>query len=414
MKKKTAILLVVICLLAAILPACKSGGEPEPQSSEPKELPSVNVCVDMHNTSGLGKLLTSIPGNGEEFTIVPEIIPMEGEQRNGTLTRIRTEIMAGKGPDIFICECPSLGLWLPDGGQGLFPLPKQLMGNRTFLPLDSYIENAEYTDWDRLLPVIMESGRNDEGQLLVPMAYKISAVLYAKGDYALPEDFPNTYAGMRQSSDPVIRTAVGGGLADIMGELADYEKDEPAFTEEELLETAMLINTRIDIGQDVVIPEHEYIVFDRSDDHMEIPLRDTNYVMIPNCNNIGGITAEVSLYTAINRNTKCPDEAFKVIDFLLSKASQHSSDFYTQTVSGMPVHMDIGGSEAPFTGAWAMSEANFRELQKLWEQISVVNYPGPLDEALLEVSKITPCTQEEMEKKVHEQYVLIKMLLAES
>lgn len=413
MKRKLALLLILLCLMTAVLPACKSGGDPEPQSSEPQELPSVNICIDMRNTSGIGKLLTSIPGSGEEFVIVPEIIPTEGEKRDGALTRIRTEIMAGKGPDMFICECPSLGLWLPDDGQGLFPLPKQLMENRTFLPLDSYIENAEYTDWDRLLPVVMESGRNDEGQLLVPLAYRISAVLYDKNDYTPPEDFPNTYAGMRQSGDPVIRTAGGGGLADIMGELADYEKDEPAFTEEELLETALLINTRIDVGQEV-IPEHEYIVFDRSNDQIEIPLKDTNYVMLPNCNNIGGITAEVSVYAAINRNTKYPDEAFKVVDFLLNRNNQQSSDFYTQSVSGMPVNMDIGGSEAPFASPWTMSEANFQEFQKLWEQISVVNYPGPLDRALLEVSKITPCTQEEMEKKVHEQYILIKMLLAES
>lgn len=413
MKKKTAIILTIICLLTVILPACKSGGE-----SGPQELPSVNVCVDMRNTSGVSKLLTSTPGNGEKFNIIPKIIPAQGEERNGVLTRLRVEIMAGKGPDMFICECPAQGQWLPDGGQGLFPLPKQLMENRTFLPLDSYIENAEYTDWDRLLPAVMESGRNDEGQLLVPMAYRISAVLYDKDDYTPPEDLPNTYAGMRQSSDPVIRTMPGGGgLAGIMGELADYEKDEPAFTEEELLETAMLINTRIDIGQDgeeAAIPEREYVLFDRSNDQIGISLRDTDYVMLPNCNNVGGITAEVSAYAAINRNTKCPGEAFKVMDFLLSRGSQQSSDFYTQNVSGMPVDMDIGGSEAPFSGPWAMSEANFREFQKLREQISAVNYPGPLDEALLEVSKITPCTQEEMEKKVHEQYVLIKMLLAES
>lgn len=421
MKRKTAILLALVCLLTAVLPGCKSGGGDGPQSSVQEEPPSITVCIDMHVTSGIGELLGKLPGNGTDFKVLPEIVASQGAERETATTRIRTEILAGKGPDVFICECPTLGLWIGDeDAQGLFPLPKQVMENRVFLPLDSYIENAEYMEWDKLLPAVMESGRNEDGQQLIPLAYWIRAALYDKNDYTMPEDFPDTYMGMRQSGDPFIRSAAGGGLANIVGTLADYEKDVPAITEEELLELALEMNTvtpASEIEEMSSLPEHEYVAFDRGNIERSIVRLDDyspEYVMLPSCNSTGGITAEVTVYAAVNRNTQNPDEAFKVVDFLLSRNNQQSSKFYEESVTGMPVHMDIGGSEARLSAPMTMSEANFQEFQRLRDRITVVNYPGPLDKAMLEITKITPCTEEEMKKKVHEQYMIMCMVLAES
>lgn len=70
-------------------------------------------------------------------------LPRTGAERESQLTSIRTEVLAGKGPDIFICSCPNFDY---DNSKPLFLFPNQVMERRVFLPLDSYLENAEYME----------------------------------------------------------------------------------------------------------------------------------------------------------------------------------------------------------------------------------------------------------------------------
>ena len=118
MKKIIAILLTIVSMLT--LPACQSGGQ---ESSAPtmkaatdegvKELPVVTVLVDLCKsdltTTAVSDLLNSAPGYGEEFMIATETLPdfwTSDEQRQAALTQLKTEILAGKGPDVFLCENP--------------------------------------------------------------------------------------------------------------------------------------------------------------------------------------------------------------------------------------------------------------------------------------------------------------------
>ena len=50
------------------------------------------------------------------------------------------------------------------------------MKNHLSLPLDNYIENAKYMGWDKFLPVVMDAGRNDEGQQIIPLCCFFEAV----------------------------------------------------------------------------------------------------------------------------------------------------------------------------------------------------------------------------------------------
>ena len=61
-------------------------------------------------------------------------------ERKAALTRLRTEIMAGKGPDVFLMDF--------ENGSGeslsLFLQPETSMRLGLFYPLDELMENAEY------------------------------------------------------------------------------------------------------------------------------------------------------------------------------------------------------------------------------------------------------------------------------
>ena len=144
--KKFILMTLTIALALLPLSAC-GGGEEPPKEDAPATL---NVCVDLRRVGGtaVSDMLLSVPGSGKEFTLLMETIPAEGSERENSMQRVRTEILAGKGPDIFLCDAAQL---LYDDGV-LFPFPRQVMENRIFLPMDDYIGKAQYMEWDKLLP----------------------------------------------------------------------------------------------------------------------------------------------------------------------------------------------------------------------------------------------------------------------
>lgn len=79
--------------------------------------------------------------------------------RDQQLQRLRTEILAGKGPDIFLTDVynhvvgdAEIGKWGVEGKGPLFNFPAQAMKNRLFLPLDDYIAQAQFMEFDQLTP----------------------------------------------------------------------------------------------------------------------------------------------------------------------------------------------------------------------------------------------------------------------
>lgn len=88
--------------------------------------------------------------------------------------------MSGSGPDVFIMRCDEKASWHTE--QALFQIPEQAIESGLFLPLDDYIENAQFIEWDKLTPIVMEAGRNEEGQLILPLTYNIPITFFRAPD----------------------------------------------------------------------------------------------------------------------------------------------------------------------------------------------------------------------------------------
>lgn len=161
-RKHIAVLLAIV-LLCALFTGCKSGGEESSATTMKaatkegvKELPVVTVLVDLCQSdltaTAVSDLLNSTPGYGEEFMIATETLPdfwTSGQRREAALTQLKTEILAGKGPEVFLCENPIM----ENGNMGgaVFEFPRQAMDSHLLLPLDQYIEESERLEWDRLV-----------------------------------------------------------------------------------------------------------------------------------------------------------------------------------------------------------------------------------------------------------------------
>ena len=114
-----------------------------------------------------------------------EVLPIEGSERKTALQRLRTEIMAGSGPDVFIMNGASGSLEF-GYDDALFNFPEKNMEMGLFLPLDEYMENnTQFTDWSNQTGTIMAAGRNDEGQVIVPMTYTFPVLVYPKNEVSM-------------------------------------------------------------------------------------------------------------------------------------------------------------------------------------------------------------------------------------
>lgn len=429
---------LTITLMAALLLAlagCKGGGESsgsgEPdgsQQSDRAEKPTLTVCMDLGYDQTPEKLQDIVREYAPEFkdSYKLKIEPIPDGNRDASMDRIRVEMMAGKGPDLFLCMNPQATIFFPSTEkQALFQYPKALMKRHMFLPLDDYIENAKYMEWDKLYPEIMAAGKNDDGQQILPISWMMNFTGIPAESYELPDDIPMTFEEMLESDDPGIIAATRSfNYCDSLGQLADYEHDAPAFTIEELtahleglsenrkLRTKEFLES-LDMPKSMEFSRHN---FTQSQGSQE-------YVLIPQYNRQGGATAYISTFGAVNINSKVPEAAFEILDLLLSKDVQKLSDLLMYD-PGAPVHMELPRkkvrieteSGGKFYKNWSISEHNDQQLQTLIKQINAVDFFTPVHYELSELysSYMQAETKEEREKLVAEAYKNIDMMLAES
>ncbi len=438
--RKIAAALLTLTLLCTLLSGCENGSNPEspdiPESSEAseqqQEIATINIMLDLvrsrPSSNHVTNLLYSIPGYGTEFMALTESSPFDFQERDAFMTRIKTEIMAGKGPDVFICENP----YTREIGQGLFPFPQKAMKNHLLLPLDDYIENAEFMEADRLMPMIMEAGKNEEGQQVLPVAFNFSVTAYNKELFTLKEELPVTWDEAVTSGDPIVRYAAArGGYRDFFGIVADLERDTMTVTEEDIalrMEQAWDLNQEEDEGAFPDFTEwneeiEKYTMIHDTSKIYWLELGsywlkhdfslggENEYWLVPKYNTEGGITANVEAFAAINRNTKLPKESFRVLDMLMSYRGQKSG--FMGELTGMPVHMDVGfdGQNGP---GWSMNEWNAEQYQSLLGQINAVRYTTPVEQEFFEIYPDYYNNGGDWADIAHEHCMKMLMMLAES
>ena len=362
-----------------------------------------------------------------------EKIPLNGAERASALTRIRTEVMAGQGPDVFIlCQVAEQDAskdYLALDNSSLFLCPEKIMHNGLLMPLDKYLEKAQFMEWDKLTPAVMAAGYDEEyGQVILPMTYTFPVTYYRAEDLPkAPEAY--TWADMVQSDDPVLRDSAAGvfrGLYSLMinsvmltdRRLADYKERKLIFSQEELLDRTQelegLMREQLDRWDEAVESGTEGAAAQYFQNWMEVHFESINgrvgvaveqgrwskpYIegmiwsepagpltMGPAYSPEGGITAKVYGYTAINANTKRPDDAFFVVDFLLSYDEQKSSGLYMwmYETNAIPVHEDLMNEDntvgsMTMTGGWSMSPENYAEFSRLRDQITAVRFYDTLE-----------------------------------
>lgn len=434
MKKLILIIPLIILLLccACQTQEAESGGDSsiklELSSAPRSEIPTLDILLDVtwnghYGSRSLTEFLKTVPEYKTEYKVSFHNLPSteNPEARNGEITRIRMEMMAGKGPDIIIARNFYDWTGLNPDIKNLFPFPQSAMKQKLFLPLDDYITDAKYMDWDKLLPPLMDAGKDGEGrQMILPLSFNLNTALFETDQYTLTAQLPMTRMEMLDSADAGIQWAglgLEGYFATALGGKIDYANEELLFTEEELLNLAKKHRTLrqekeqegenfTDIG--CVVSEISLGSINESFFDLKAP----DYYMIPAYNEQGGVTATVGTYAAINNATAYPDQAFAFLDSLLSKEAQQSVDLY----SWLPPHMDLCQKQDRCQDGWYLSDWNFQQYSVIWDQINAVEYVTPVYIELAELyQKVNEAEDEaQLESLIHDAYTRMQMILAES
>ena len=415
MKRFYALLLCVAVIFAAFA-ACNETDKPadppgqgQAQSENPDQEP-LRLCADF----GVGALMSpaggdkyalegflrSVADHGGPKDVEIELLPSDGSERQTALNRIRVELMSGAGPDIFITNCPNPGDRTTQ--QALFPFPEQAVRRGLFLQLDEFIENARFMEWDKLTPAVMSAGKTEDGQFLLPLAYSFPLTFFLSSDVlSYPAD--TAWAQAAEGTDPVLGLSMDRILDSAFPlqfdgfdyfsytwkELADYDSETLLISEEELLERAKEALSLEENGTEIPFPHYRGILdkymfrlgVDGTDSvHQEIlELRqnispEDPLTLIPLYCDQGGACAAVQAFACVNAGTKRPEDAFFVLDVLLSRTVQEKSALSDMwCYMAMPVHEEIAFDQ-PETVFTAYGEAR--------SQITSARIPTPLDALL--------------------------------
>ncbi len=397
MRKLIACLMVLVLLC---LTACGSGGFANHGKnvmvygkSETKD--PLRICIDMYHGSSspeveiMEEFLERLNGIAGLSDVVIEYIPSDQDGngrlrdasvRSAALDRIRAEIMAGEGPDVFIMEYTSATdplTYMVDSNKTncLFKFPEKAMENGVFLPLDAYMENnTRLTEWNKQIEVVLAAGRNEEGQQIIPLNYGFPLLAYPKSEGEHIPDKQYTWDDMLTHPDllPFSLDLANFGwfdhewclsnadLVHVIGTYADFEKEELLITEEELLKTVREIMSleKKDTYESVDKAEEiDTSIYLMRDEHFNNPM-----TFMPFYSRNGGVTAEIYAFAAVNRNTKRPEDAFKVIDLLMSKEFQRTSRLYNKVIclNSLPMHEELFQKSTPLGGGQdSMTDENF-------------------------------------------------------
>lgn len=306
MKKCMGILLaIVLCLFSS---GCK-GENPQPKKE------TLTVCVEEELFDYTRDLLDLWEMLNEGVQGKLEVIPQDTDTAEIKASNIRTELMSGEGPDVFLLSTGVARANMPE----LFPNLEKLMYTDTFLPLDDFLETAEYARPEKFNQKILEAGRTEEGQMILPLTYTYRKFAFRKTDLEGLQEIPHSWEELRTCENPVLQEAVfpyTHCMYPLFGKLADYKEGKLLFTEEELQTMLKEVCAYTEWNEYRENRPEDLSIQGFFDFYPNLAASQDEKILVGIPNKDGGITAEVGTYIAVNRNTKIPDEAFSFLDLL--------------------------------------------------------------------------------------------------
>lgn len=383
---------------------------------------SLTLCVSSNIVEQADDLIDAWQQFNKDIEVNLVVIPRKADEAAIKIAEIRTAIMSGEGPDVFILntDIPSI----EDGLTLLFDNVEKIMHSEIFLPLDKYMDQAQHMHIDAFNSMIFNSGKTDDGQLVLPMFYEYYAgAVVDNGDASL-EELPYSWDDLVNKKDFDLEEnnipQFSYGFFNVFGKYANYESHSLLYTETEMLTR---VQEAISFNADVYSSEwfEDGLRIGPIDTVLSWTKGNENYIFNAIPSTEGGITANVTMYATINRNTRWPKESFSILDVLFSDEVMTGRGFdvgektYGNVVifpglcNGILVH------ENACLSSYNLSDECIQAFYDLNKRITNVRYYSDLDADLLEMYNECRYAKDEDEQKkiVSQIYNRMQMKLAE-
>lgn len=376
--KKSERILTVCVLLLLIACLCLSGCE----SIKNYEENVLWVVTEKSSKNGMNSLTENIieqfEKSRDDLSIRLDVIPDSGEERDVYLEQLRTQIMAGEGPDVFL-----LPTYTEQSNSALFSDVTQAMYNGLFSDISQYYNTDEALNTAGLNTVVMDAGCIGEKRYVLPLRYDFT-VLYATEEslssYSLNMDSIEknivdlSKAVLEEGSDTTARCVWGRGMFgfDLLSDPLDYASGEVLLSEEELVEYMTLIQELKERALlDNISCETPILYYIRYGGCLNesIPFvisylssaldftaiacaEQTELMMYPIRSIDGDLVADVTYYAAVGSGSDQPELAYSFIrEFLMEEHqwTQTRSETTAMIESGWPVR-SVGSTEYLWDG----------------------------------------------------------------
>lgn len=232
MKKKRNNRVISCFLTVAVMCALLFSGCQETETSE--KVKELNVITDASLRDQVEEAADQIMDLEEDWKIDVQILPESNAEREQQIKKLRTQIMAGKGPDVYLLDTA-----VDNAADPKIPLlenPYKTMQSGAFAALDRYMEKDTYWEESTYKKEFLKAGQYEGKQYILPLSVECFVMTSDPGA-ALPqgETLGDWLNEVRQSDDQQLKGAMYS-LWVTAGRwfepAADYEKGEVLFRKE--------------------------------------------------------------------------------------------------------------------------------------------------------------------------------------
>lgn len=160
MKTNKGIRVLVICVyLALVMTGCMGEKHTDKKAT-------LTVLTEQAFESTVQMRASAMEDENENLDIQVEVLPLDMTIRENEIQKLQIEIMAGKGPDLYVLTAPmEMSTVEPD----LFDNPYQIIQSGAFAPLDSYMDEDSYWKEGSYKKEFLEVGKHGGKQYLLPL-----------------------------------------------------------------------------------------------------------------------------------------------------------------------------------------------------------------------------------------------------
>lgn len=376
MKKKLAFLMAGL-LLAVSFASCKPSDPSLKAEGASKMVIAVSEEQEDFYRVAIAKYCRIHPETELEIQVIPFIdnAPTEKTEKDKKAVKdMQMEIVAGKGPDVFLL----------DESSQLLPDMMKSSYNGVFLDLNTVMKGLEELPLNQ---TVIKAGEVDGKQYFLPLGYMLAGIAVTDdmlGDWKPSSDDPGrfleeaaTYTGVQMFPAEFWLKEYIPGLFGTP--VLDYEKKSITFSEE-LQAFTELVAQRQELSSeseselpDVAIMGHY------TSDSLEALIQSslasgTDVKFLPFPNGEGGINAQVNVFAAVRANSPYASQAGEFLTFLLSDEMQGSTGWENfgsgQKFTAIPVNNNgvIPAFQYKFTyGTEEYQEAAAKKAEELFQ-----------------------------------------------